>query len=81
MPLVDLAKRHFAASVVGFDAFDDLHHRLLPLFSRRLFGRAFLPGDTLVGREANPSLWGRQVAILDLQRDLSYLACLLHPTP
>src|SRR5215218_4741611 len=49
MPLVDLAKRHFAALVVRLDAFEDLHHRLLPLFSRRLFGRAFLPGGQLVG--------------------------------
>src|SRR5687768_16697828 len=31
MPCVDLAKRHFAVLVVGFDAFDDLHHGLLPL--------------------------------------------------
>src|SRR5215213_10401814 len=31
MPLVDLAERHFAALVVGVDAFEDLHHRLLPL--------------------------------------------------
>src|SRR5215211_4524962 len=31
MPLVDLAERHFAALVVCLDAFDDLHHRLLPL--------------------------------------------------
>src|SRR5215208_6415014 len=31
MPLVDLAERHFAALVVGLDALEDLHHRLLPL--------------------------------------------------
>src|SRR5918993_3749397 len=31
MPLVDLAKGHFAALVVCLDAFEDLHHRLLPL--------------------------------------------------
>src|SRR5215217_7458119 len=31
MPLVDLAKEHFAALVVCLDAFEDLHHRLLPL--------------------------------------------------
>src|SRR5215204_3399217 len=31
MPLVDLAKRHFAVLVVGLDALEDLHHRLLPL--------------------------------------------------
>jgi hypothetical protein len=46
-----------------------------------LFGRAFLPGGTLVGWEANPSLVGRQVAILDLQRDLTYLACFLYLRP
>ena len=28
---VDLAKRHLAALVVGFDALEDLHHGLLPL--------------------------------------------------
>jgi hypothetical protein len=31
MPLVDLAKGHFAALVVCLDALEDLHHRLLPL--------------------------------------------------
>src|SRR5215217_9753013 len=31
MPLVDLAKRHFAALVVCLEAFEYLHHRLLPL--------------------------------------------------
>src|SRR5687767_3543286 len=31
MPLVDLAKRDFAALIVGLDTFEDLHHRLLPL--------------------------------------------------
>src|SRR5215217_2620496 len=31
MPLVDLAKGHFAALVVGLDALEDLHHGLLPL--------------------------------------------------
>src|SRR5215211_5781934 len=31
MPRVDLAKGHFAALVVCLDAFEDLHHRLLPL--------------------------------------------------
>src|SRR5215204_6910381 len=31
MPLVDLAKGHFAALVVCLEAFEDLHHRLLPL--------------------------------------------------
>src|SRR5215207_5521044 len=31
MPLVDLAKRHFAALVMCLDAFEDLHHRLLSL--------------------------------------------------
>src|ERR687897_927065 len=31
MPLVDLAKRHFAAFIVCFVALEDLHHRLLPL--------------------------------------------------
>src|SRR5215207_3999666 len=31
MPLVDLAERHFAALVVCLEAFEDLHHRLLPL--------------------------------------------------
>ena len=31
MPRVDLSERHFAALVVGLDAFEDLHHRLLPL--------------------------------------------------
>ena len=75
MPLVDLAKRHFAALVVGLDAFEDLHHRLLPLSpavcsagrSCRLFG-------TLVGWEANPSLVGRQVAVLGLQRDDSRIS-------
>src|SRR5215203_4058765 len=29
MPLVDLAKQQFAALVMGLEAFDDLHHRLL----------------------------------------------------
>src|SRR5215217_25269 len=48
MPLVDLAKGHFAALVVGLDAFEDLHHRLLPLSPAvlRFIGRAFVPGDT-----------------------------------
>src|SRR5215203_979278 len=31
MPLVDSSERHFAALVVCIDAFEDLHHRLLPL--------------------------------------------------
>src|SRR5215204_6794253 len=31
MPLVDLAKGHFAALVVCLEAFEDLHHSLLPL--------------------------------------------------
>src|SRR5215210_6257672 len=31
MPLVDSSERRFAALVMGLDAFDDLHHRLLPL--------------------------------------------------
>src|SRR5215210_3783890 len=31
MPLIDLAKGHFAVLVVCLDAFYDLHHRLLPL--------------------------------------------------
>src|SRR5215218_7115747 len=31
MPLVDLAKRHFATLVVCFVALEDLHHMLLPL--------------------------------------------------
>ena len=31
MPLVDLAKRDFAALVVCLDALDDMHHGLLPL--------------------------------------------------
>src|SRR5215218_3190749 len=31
MPLVDSSERHFAALVVCLDAFEDLHHRLLPL--------------------------------------------------
>src|SRR5215217_8975910 len=33
MPLVDLAERHFAALVVCLGAYEDLHHRLLPLCS------------------------------------------------
>src|SRR5215204_7446166 len=74
MPLVDLAKGHFAALVVCLDAFEDLHHRLylfLPPFYRQgVRARRHL----LVGWEANPSLLGRQVAILRLQRDLRYLA-------
>jgi hypothetical protein len=39
-----------------------------------LFGRVFLPGGTLVGWEANPSLVGRQVAVLGLQRDDSLIS-------
>src|SRR5215208_3262619 len=31
MPLVDLAKRHLATLVVCLEAFEYLHHRLLPL--------------------------------------------------
>src|SRR5687767_14296750 len=31
MPLVDSSERHFAALVVCLEAFEDLHHRLLPL--------------------------------------------------
>src|SRR5215212_11695436 len=31
MPPVGFAERHFAVLVVCLDAFDDLHHRLLPL--------------------------------------------------
>ena len=81
MPLVDLAEGPLAALVVGLDAFEDLHHRLFPLSPAVFIGSAFLPGGTLVGWEANPSLLGRQVAILDLQRDLTYLACYLHPRP
>jgi hypothetical protein len=50
MPLLDLAKGHFAALVVCLDAFEDLHHRLLPLSLSpavlRLIGRAFVPGGT-----------------------------------
>jgi hypothetical protein len=62
MPLVDLAKRDFAALVVCLDALDDMHHGLLPL-PPSLFGRAFLPGSTLVGWGAAPSSGGRQVAV------------------
>ena len=43
-------------------------------FSRRFIGRAFVPGGTLVGWEANPSLVGRQVAVLGLQRDDSRIS-------
>jgi hypothetical protein len=64
MPRVDLAKGDFAVLVVGFDALEDLHHGLLPLSPAVFIGRAFLPGGTLVGWEANPSLVGRQVAAL-----------------
>jgi hypothetical protein len=64
MPLVDLAKGHFAALVVCFDALEDLHHRLLPLSPAVFIGTALLPGGTLVGWGANPSLVGRQVAAL-----------------
>jgi hypothetical protein len=74
MPRVDLAKRHFAALVVCLEAFEDLHHGLLPLSPAVFMGRAFVPGGTLVGWEANPSLVGRQVAILDLQRDDSLIS-------
>src|SRR5829696_3760884 len=74
MPLVDSSERHFAALVVCINAFEDLHHRLLPLSpavcsagrSCRLFG-------TLVGWEANPSLVGRQVAVLRLHAALFWL--------
>src|SRR5215210_7794080 len=31
MPLVDSSERHLAVLVVCFDAFEDLHHRLVPL--------------------------------------------------
>jgi hypothetical protein len=31
MPLVDSSERHFAVLVVGLEAFEDLHHMLLPL--------------------------------------------------
>src|SRR5215208_1761535 len=44
MPLVDLAKGHFAALVVCLEAFEELHHRLLPLSPTVFIGRAFLPG-------------------------------------
>jgi len=64
MPLVDSSERHFAALVVCLDALEDLHHGLLPLSPAVFIGRAFLPGGTLVGWEANPSLVGRQVAAL-----------------
>src|SRR5215217_9508518 len=47
MPLVDLAKGHFAALVVCLDALEDLHHGLLPLPPAVFIGRAFLPGGTL----------------------------------
>jgi hypothetical protein len=74
MPCVDLAERHFAALVVCLEAFEDLHHGLLPLSPAVFMGRAFVPGGTLVGWEANPSLVGRQVAILDLQREDSLIS-------
>src|SRR5215210_4438022 len=77
MPLVDLAKRHFAALVVCLDAFEDLHHRLLPLSPAVC--SAGTPcrtnGGRLVRWGANPGLVGRQGAVLGLQRDLTYLAC------
>jgi hypothetical protein len=56
MPCVDLAKGHFAALVVGLEAFEDLHHGLLPLSPAVFIGRVFLPGGTLVGWEANPQV-------------------------
>jgi hypothetical protein len=50
MPLVDSSERHFAALVVCLEAFEDLHHRLLPLSLSpavlRFIGRAFVPGGT-----------------------------------
>jgi hypothetical protein len=77
MPLVDSSERHFAAFVVCIDAFEDLHHRLLSLSLSpavlRFIGRAFVPGGTLVGWEANPSLVGRQVAVLRLHAALFWL--------
>src|SRR5215207_1255730 len=64
MPLVDLAKGHFAALVVCLDAFEDLHHRLFPLSPAILSARRSCPAGQVVGWEANPSLVGRQVAVL-----------------
>src|SRR5918997_5059357 len=70
MPLVDLAKRHFAALVVCLDALEDLHHGLLPLSPAVCSAGRSCPAGQVVGWEANPRLVGRQVAILDLRRDL-----------
>ena len=49
---------------MGLDAPEDLHHGAFTPFSHRFIGRAFLPGGTLVGWVANPSLVGRRVAAL-----------------
>jgi len=77
MPLIDSSERHFAALVMRLDAFDDLHHRLLP-FLPPFFRQGVPARRQVVGWEANPGLVGRQVAVLDLQRDLTHLACFLH---
>src|SRR5215207_11478722 len=62
MPLVDLAKRDFAALVVCLDALDDMHHGLLPL--PPLFVRQGVPARQQISRGgAAPSSGGRQVAV------------------
>jgi hypothetical protein len=85
MPLVDLAKGHFAVLVMGLDALEDLHHMLFP-FLRPFVGQGVRARrHLLVGWEANPGLVGRQVAILRLQRDDSLISrasyILDHDTP
>src|SRR5215212_1846064 len=76
MPLVDLAKRHFAVLVVCLEAFEYLHHRpftpssgRFTLYRQGVRARRHL----LVGWEANPSLVGRQVAVLRLHAALFWL--------
>src|SRR5829696_2622551 len=50
IPLVDLAKGHFAALVVRFDALEDLHHVVLPLSpSVSSAGRSCPATDSRVG--------------------------------
>src|SRR5215207_10503519 len=50
MPLVDSSERHFAALVVCLEAFEDLHHGLLPLSPAVLSaGRSCRLFGTLVG--------------------------------
>ena len=67
MPLVGLTERDFTGLVVGSDVLDDLRHGRLPLSSAVSSAGRSYRAAWLVGRVADPSLEGGQVAVLRLR--------------